>query len=120
MTESWFESIRSLCKSCESFEVKVIDLKTDNEQFTRLVTEFEAQTKNLREVNATLKSELSIKNENYIPGRYLTRHIARNINRVNLIEDIIEDIFKGITEKNVATGKRVIKRARRKLPTEPD
>lgn len=63
MTESWFESVRSLCKSCESFEVKVIDLKTDNEQFTRLITEFEAQTKNLREVNATLKSELSIKNE---------------------------------------------------------
>ena len=62
MTESWFESVRSLCESCESFDVKVIDLKTDNEQFTHLITEFEAQTKNLREVNAALKSELSIKN----------------------------------------------------------
>ena len=45
-------------------EAKVIDLKTDNEQFTRLETEFEAQTKNFKEVNATLKSEWAVKKEN--------------------------------------------------------
>ena len=58
---------------------------------------------------------------------YLTRAIAGfycaiaiNMNRADLIEDIIEDNFKGIKENNVATGKRVIKRARIQLPTELD
>ena len=64
LAESGFESVRYLCKSCEWLEAKVIDLKTDNEQFTRLETEFEAQTKNFKEVNTSLKSEWAVTKEN--------------------------------------------------------